>query len=140
VKAVASKSDLGTDILYLNVRQCARCLLFNTGQHLGDGHQRQSAPTMEQVFVVIARNPFCILGQQQIRPPRQLALLEMSYGSGWGFKRGAFGTIRNVWLEMRWHSAHLSIGPDEWINLPIRKRSRVFPFEHLRGAAAFLYV
>jgi hypothetical protein len=91
-------------------------------------------------FVVIARNPFCILGQQQIRPPRQLALLEMSYSSGWGFKRGAFGTIRNVWLEMRWHSAHLSIGPDEWINLPIRKRSRVFPFEHLRGAAAFLYV
>jgi hypothetical protein len=62
-------------------------------------------------FVVIARNPFCILGQQQIRPPRQLALFEMSYGSGWGFKRGAFGTIRNVWLEMRWHSTHLPSTP-----------------------------
>ena len=64
-------------------------------------------------FVVIARNPFRILGQQQIPPPRQLALLEVSDGSGWGFTRGAFGTIRNVWLEMRWHSAHLSLGPGE---------------------------
>jgi hypothetical protein len=43
-------------------------------------------------FVVIARNPFRILGQQQIRPPRQLALNVLRQ---WlGFHAGSIGNCQ----------------------------------------------
>jgi hypothetical protein len=55
----------------------------------------------------IARNPCGILGQQQIRPPRQLLLLAVSCSRGRGVALGGFGGVRNISLEMRLHSAHL---------------------------------
>jgi hypothetical protein len=65
-------------------------------------------------FVVIARDPCCILGQQQIRPPRQLLLLLLEVSCSRGRCRaGGFGGVRNLSLEMRWHSAHLL--PEEGI-------------------------